>query len=69
METNHTAKLWSALMFIILGVIFLLENLFPSLEFEDFWPVLLIITGLILIFDSLQKKDTPQETIDTNQTL
>ena len=68
METNQTTKLWSALMFIILGVVFLLENLFPALQFEDFWPVLLIITGLILIFDSRVNRDEQKENIPHNKT-
>jgi len=52
METNQTAKLWSAIMFIVLGIILLLQEFFPTISFEDFWPVLLIISGLILIFDN-----------------
>jgi hypothetical protein len=52
METNQTTKLWSAVMFIVLGIILLLEEFFPNLDFDDFWPLLLIITGVILIINN-----------------
>ncbi len=55
-SNNHTTKLWSGLMLIILGLIFLLEEFFPELDFEDFWPVLLIISGIIMIFSGLNYK-------------
>ncbi len=44
-------------MFIVLGIIFLLEEFFPWLDFEDFWPVLLIISGVILIYDGLKQQE------------
>ena len=53
MNTNQTTKLWSGVMFIILGLILLLEQFFPELNFEDFWPVLLIITGAIMIYSGV----------------
>ena len=53
MNTNQTTKLWSGVMFIILGLILLLEQFFPELNFEDFWPVLLIITGVIMIYSGI----------------
>jgi len=52
METNQTTKLWSAVMFIVLGFILLLEEFFPNIDFDDFWPLLLIITGVILIVNN-----------------
>jgi putative Mn2+ efflux pump MntP len=52
MDTNQTTKLWSAIMFIILGLILLLEEFFPQIDFDDFWPLLLIITGLIMIINN-----------------
>jgi len=52
METNQTTKLWSAVMFIVLGLILLLEEFFPHIDFDDFWPLLLIITGVIMIVNN-----------------
>ncbi len=54
MDNNQTAKLWSALMFIIIGLIFLIVQFFPELNFEDFWPILLIISGIILIISGIK---------------
>ena len=63
-NNNHTTKLWSGMMLIILGLIFLLEEFFPELDFEDFWPVLLIISGIIMIFSELHanKENITSET-------
>ena len=58
MDNNYTSKLWSSVMLIILGLIFLLEQFFPRLDFEDFWPVLLIITGVIMIVSGINPKKT-----------
>ena len=57
MKNNDTTKLWAGIMFIILGLIFLVEEFFPWLDFEDFWPVLLIISGVILIYDGMKKQE------------
>ena len=57
MKNNETSKLWAGIMFIVLGLIFLLEEFFPWLDFEDFWPVLLIISGVILIYDGLKQQE------------
>ena len=57
MNSNQTTKLWSGVMFIILGLILLLEQFFPELNFEDFWPVLLIITGAIMIYSDIRHEN------------
>ena len=60
MKKKETGKLWSAIMLILFGLIFLIQNIFPRISIDDFWPVLLIITGFILIYDGYfvaEKKD------------
>jgi uncharacterized membrane protein HdeD (DUF308 family) len=57
MKPNETGKLWSGIMFIILGFIFLINEFFPHINLEDWWPLLLIITGVIIIYDGLSKRD------------
>ena len=57
MNNKDTGKLWSAIMFIVLGLIFLMEEFFPHIDFEDFWPVLLIITGMIMIYDGISSEE------------
>ncbi len=56
MNNNETGKLWSGIMFILIGFILLINEFFPQIDLEDFWPVLLIITGVIIIYDGLQKE-------------
>jgi uncharacterized membrane protein HdeD (DUF308 family) len=61
---NNTGKLWSALMFIILGLVLLIDEFFPTIDFEDFWPVLLIITGIIMIYDGWSSPKIDDTKID-----
>ena len=69
MKNNQTTKLWSAVMFIVLGFILLLEEFFPSIDFDDFWPLLLIITGVILIVNNwpITNKTSSQKTTTSEQ--
>ena len=57
MNSNETGKLWSGIMFIILGFIFLINEFLPHINLEDWWPLLLIITGVIIIYDGLAKNE------------
>ncbi len=40
---------------IVIGILFFVERFIPSFDFEDFFPALLIIIGLALIWNSLKK--------------
>lgn len=40
---------------IIIGALFFLERIVPSFNFEDFFPALLIIIGVVLIWNSFRK--------------
>jgi len=43
------------LMLIVIGVLFLLNNLFPGqFSFGRMWPVILIVIGLAKVFEYLQ---------------
>ena len=72
MKNNESGKLWSGIMFIILGFVFLIESFFPRINIEDFWPILLIITGGIIIYDGLKQYNpdeieiTPTEEINND---
>ncbi len=52
MKSKESGKIWSGVMFIILGIIFLINEFFPEIDVEDWWPLLLIITGIIIIYDA-----------------
>jgi uncharacterized membrane protein HdeD (DUF308 family) len=44
-------------LLIVLGVLFLLNNLIPGFRFSRLWPVILIVIGLSKIIEYFQTKD------------
>ena len=43
------------LLLIVIGVLFLLNNLYPGIfRFGKMWPVILIVIGLAKVFEYLQ---------------
>ena len=46
------------LILIVLGVLFLLSNIFPTrFSFGQMWPIILIVIGVVKIVESFQKKE------------
>jgi len=46
------------LILIALGVLFLLNNMFPHMfNFGRMWPVILIVIGVVKIVESFQRKN------------
>jgi hypothetical protein len=46
------------LILIVLGILFLLNNLYPEMfSFGRLWPVILIVIGLGKIFDHLVRRE------------
>ena len=37
---------------VVLGILLLLRNIYPWFRFEDYWPVILIAIGAVLIWRS-----------------
>jgi len=54
MNHTHTTQLWSAFMFIISGIIFLMEELTQRDLWYKYWPVLIIATGLIILWNTIK---------------
>lgn len=48
---NHNRRrLWAGIILILLGVVFFLEKYFPNIfNFDNFWPLLLILLGVIVL--------------------
>ena len=47
-----------ALLLITLGVLFLLNNLYPAdLGFSRMWPIVLIVIGLVKIVEHFQRSN------------
>jgi len=36
---------------IVIGILFLLNNLIPGFEFGDYWPVMLIAIGIAILYN------------------
>jgi phage shock protein PspC (stress-responsive transcriptional regulator) len=68
-------SLIAGIILIIMGGFFLVERFVPAINFSDFWPLLIIVIGLFLIFKGFPmiKKEsnpvtpgTPDESNDNN---
>jgi phage shock protein PspC (stress-responsive transcriptional regulator) len=46
-------SLIGGIVLILIGSFFLAERFIPQISFGDFWPLLLVVVGLVLIFNSL----------------
>lgn len=49
------------IILIALGFIFLAENWFPSFRFKDIFPIAILIIGIWLVIDSLNKREKKDE--------
>lgn len=54
-KKNGSGRIVAGVIFIGLGFIFLADRIFPYFEFEDFIPLLLVIIGIALLWNSLKK--------------
>ena len=65
MVFQRTGKLAGAIILIVLGALFMLEN-FGYLQ-EDvwkFWPLVLVVIGLVLLFEYFFDKPTKKSATD-----
>jgi len=49
MEPKSDGQLAIGAFFVILGLLLLLNNLFPYLNFWKLWPLLLIFAGVMML--------------------
>jgi len=62
-RTKLDGSLIAGLVLILIGGFFLMDKIFPHIDFGDFWPLLLVLIGLIMIargLPVLTKKDEPE---------
>jgi len=52
-KKRNDGALIIGLILIAFGVIFLADRLLPRIHLNDFWPVIIIVAGLALIFSSV----------------
>jgi len=55
---NRGALIFGILL-IIVGAWFLLRRVFPALEFDNWWPILLISIGVVLLIGAARGRDNP----------
>jgi phage shock protein PspC (stress-responsive transcriptional regulator) len=48
-EARSNKKVFGGTILILLGILFLLDNLFPRFDFGDYWPIILIALGVGII--------------------
>ena len=56
-ERSELGRLLPGLALILIGLIFLLNNLIPWFDFSYLWPVILIVLGVALLLKA-QKRET-----------
>ncbi len=52
----NVSSLIMGLLLILLGIFFLLRNFFPLLKFEYWFPLLLVVGGLLLIITAVKRE-------------
>ncbi|MBP8717834.1 MAG: PspC domain-containing protein [Candidatus Atribacteria bacterium] len=55
-KEENNRKIWGGLILIVLGLFFLLRSFFPHFVMVKFWPLVLVIIGVILILQSFLHK-------------
>ncbi len=55
-EQSRKGNLIGGLILVVIGVLFLINNFVTDIDFGDLWPVLLIIAGIVVLFNSVSTK-------------
>jgi phage shock protein C len=53
---QSNGALIAGLVLIGVGLVFLADRFIPTIHFRDFWPVVIVIVGLVLIASSFTKR-------------
>lgn len=64
-KKSHNGSLIGGTILIMIGLFFLLNNLFPWLDFADLWPIALVIAGLAVVkmnYSGNKKENKDDET-------
>jgi len=60
-KRKFEGSLIGGVVLILIGAFFLAERFIPRINFGDFWPLLLVVVGIVLIINSLPKKSKGTE--------
>jgi len=54
-KQRSDGSIWGGIILITIGAIFLIDRFVPRIDFGDLWPLILVVVGAILIFNSFHK--------------
>ncbi|MBN2395151.1 MAG: PspC domain-containing protein [Candidatus Atribacteria bacterium] len=57
-DPDKNRYVWGGLILIFVGLFFLMKNFFPRFILIKFWPVILVVVGIVLIIQSLSRKSS-----------
>lgn len=55
-QISHRRRNTAAVVLIVLGVVFLLGQFLPSWSWDKWWPLILILVGVFIIFQGRSRK-------------
>jgi|LDZT01.1.fsa_nt_gi phage shock protein C len=55
-KQDNSRHIWGGLILIFLGLFFLLRSFFPRFFLVSFWPIILVLIGIVLIVQSFTGK-------------
>jgi phage shock protein C len=55
-KQDNNRHIWGGLILIFLGLFFLLRSFFPRFFVVSFWPIILVLIGIVLIVQSFTGK-------------
>lgn len=50
-------SLVAGIILITIGILFLIDRFLPNIRFGDLWPVILIVGGIILVYNAYKEKN------------
>lgn len=54
-KNKNNGNLIAGSILIVLGAMFLIDRFVPRINFGDLWPMILVVAGVVMIFDSINK--------------
>lgn len=63
---NEKGGFAAGIVLIFLGVLFLMERFIPEFYFREYWPLLLVIIGIVLVINSVSDNPDDEGFSETN---
>ena len=56
-KDRTNGSLVAGIILITIGILFLIDRFLPHIRFGDLWPVILIVGGIILVYNAYKDKN------------